>query len=137
MFLQPAGAGAYPIKYLSKLVCGVVMDAKEVLVPIALFVCATIGFKALLEAVLKLRMMHRGQSEASLRVMLDADRYQRRFSALRSGIALVALACGSALIQAFGWQDAAPGAVAAMVLPLGVGELIFFFLTQSEGARTS
>jgi hypothetical protein len=119
------------------LVCGVVMDAKEVLVPIALFVCATIGFKALLEAVLKLRMMHRGQSEASLRVLLDADRYQRRFSALRSGIAFVALACGLALIQAFGWQDATPGAIAAVVLPLGVGELTFFYLSQRDGVHSA
>jgi hypothetical protein len=113
------------------------MDAARVLVPIVLFVCATIGFKMLLEAVIRLRQMHMGQHEASLRALLDADRFQRRFGALRSGIALVALACGAGLIEAFGWQDVTPGAVAAVVLPLGIGELVFFLLSQRENARAS
>jgi hypothetical protein len=110
------------------------MDAQHVLVPIALFVCATIAFKALLEAVIRLRLMHLGQSETSLRTLFDADRFQRRTGALRSGIALVALAIGAALIEAFGWEDVTPGAVAAVVLPMGIGELIFFFLSQRESA---
>ena len=113
------------------------MDAPRVLVPIALFVCATIGFKLLLEAVIRLRLMHTGQTETTLRALLDADRLQRRYGALRSGIALVALACGAALIEAFGWSDVTPGAVAAIVLPLGLGELIFFFLSQRDSARAS
>jgi hypothetical protein len=111
------------------------MDADKVLVPIALFVCALIAFKALLEAVIRLRLMHLGQSETTLRALLDADGFQRRAGALRSGIALVALACGAGLIEAFGWRDVTPGAVAAVVLPMGVGELIFFFLSQRQGAR--
>ena len=112
------------------------MDAQHVLVPIALFVCASIAFKALLEAVIRLRLMHLGQNETSLRALLDADRFQRRAGALRTGIALVALACGAALIEAFGWRDITPGAVAAVILPLGIGELIFFFLSQRDSARS-
>lgn len=108
------------------------MDAQHVLVPIALFVCATVAFKALLEAVIRMRLMHHEQSETSVRTLLDADRFQRRAGALRSGIALVALAVGAALIEAFGWRDVTPGAVAAVVLPMGIGELIFFFLSQRE-----
>jgi hypothetical protein len=110
------------------------MDAQRVLVPIVLFVCATVAFKALLEAVIRMRMMHVGQSETSLRALLDADRFQRRAGALRSGIALVALACGAGLIEAFGWHDVTAGAVAAVVLPIGIGELIFYFLSQRESA---
>jgi hypothetical protein len=113
------------------------MDAQRILVPIVLFVCATIAFKMLLEAVIRLRMMHRGQSETSLRALLDADHFQRRSGALRSGIALVALACGAGLIEVFGWRDVTPGAVAAIVLPVGLGELTFFFLSQRESARAS
>jgi hypothetical protein len=126
------------IPYIKPDVCPeVVMDYQRVLVPIALFVCATIAFKMLLEAVIRLRHMRLGQSETSLRALLDADRFQRRLGALRTGIALVALACGAGLIEAFGWRDITPGAVAAIVLPLGLGELIFFFLSQRESARAS
>jgi hypothetical protein len=110
------------------------MDAQHVLVPIALFVCALIAFKALLEAVIRLRLMHLGRSDTSLRAMFDADRFHRRSGALRSGIALVALAIGAALIEAFGWRDVTPGAVAAVVLPMGIGELTFYFLSQRESA---
>ena len=110
------------------------MDAQRILVPIALFVCVTVGFKALLEAVIRMRLLRLGQSETSLRSLLEADRFQRRVGALRSGIALVALACGAALIEMFGWRDLTPGAVAAVVLPLGIGELIFFFLSPRESA---
>ena len=110
------------------------MDAQRVIVPIALFVCATIGFKALLEAVIRMRLMHVSQSETSLRALLDADRFQRRAGALRSGIALVALAFGAALIEAFGWHDVTPGSFAAVVLPMGIGELIFFFFSQRLSA---
>ena len=110
------------------------MDAPRIFVPIALFVCALLAFKALLEAVIRMRLMRPGQSDTALRAMLDADRFQRRAGALRSGIALVALACGCVLIEAFGWRDVTAGAVAAVVLPLGLGELVFFFLSQRDGA---
>lgn len=107
------------------------------LIPIVLFVCATIAFKAMLDAIIKLRLMHLGQSETSMRVLVEADRDQRRTGSLRSGIALVALACGTALIQAFGWGDMTPGAVASIVMPLGIGELVFFFLCRRDGGRVS
>jgi hypothetical protein len=111
------------------------MDAQRIIVPIALFVCATVAFKALLEAIIRLRLMRPGHSDTTVRALLDADRFQRRAGALRSGIALVALACGSALIEMFDWRDLTPGALAAIVLPLGLGELVFYFLSQRHGAR--
>jgi hypothetical protein len=108
------------------------MDGPRVFVPIFLFVCALIAFKALLDAVIRLRLMHLGQNETTLRALFDADRFQRRAGALRTGLALVALAVGSALIEIFGWRDVTAGAVAAIALPLGIGELIFFFLSQRQ-----
>jgi hypothetical protein len=133
--LQPRAARPYPLKQPPPCAFAEVeMDAQRVLVPIALFVCATIAFRALLEAVIRMRLMHLGRTDASLRAMPDADRFQRRSGALRSGIALVALATGAAIIEAFGWRDVTPGAVAAVVLPMGLGELIFYFLSQRDSA---
>jgi hypothetical protein len=111
------------------------MDAPRVLVPIALFICALIAFKGLLEAVIRLRLMHPGQVDSAVRALLDADRIQRRAGALRTGIALVAIACGASLIEAFGWRDLTAGAVSAITFPLGIGELVYFFLSQRENAR--
>jgi hypothetical protein len=112
------------------------MYAAKILVPIALFFCATVAFKALLETVVRMRLMQVGQSETSLRALLDADRFQRRAGALRSGIALLAMACGAVLVEIAGWRDITPGAVAAVVAPIGIGELLFFYLSQREIAKT-
>jgi hypothetical protein len=112
------------------------MFEKNVIVPVVLFVCAFMAFKALLEAVIRLRLMHTGHTDTSLRALIDADRFQRRTGALRSGIALIALAIGTALVEAFGWNTVTPGAFAAIVLPLGLGELIFFFLIQRDSRGT-
>ncbi|MEO8017013.1 MAG: hypothetical protein ABI769_04305 [Pseudomonadota bacterium] len=84
--------------------------------------------------MIRLWTMRAGITESSLRALLDADRFLRRAGALRSGIALVAMAVGAALIEAFGWRDFTPGAVAAVVGPLGAGELLFFFLSRRESA---
>ena len=46
----------------------------------------------------------------------------------------MALAIGAAIIEVFDWRDVTPGAVAAVVLPMGVGELVFYFLSQRTGA---
>ena len=108
------------------------MDAQRILVPIALFVCALIGFKALLEAVIRLRLMRAGQSDTSLRALLEADRFQRRATSLRTGIALVAMACGAALVEIFDWSELTAGSIAAVIAPMGLGELLFFHLSQRE-----
>ena len=111
------------------------MNAAVVLAEIALFVCATFAFKALLDAFVRLRMLRVGVTEASLRALIESDVFQRRSGALRSGIALLAMSIGAALIELFGWREITPGAVAAVVAPMGVGELIFYFISQRGVAR--
>src|SRR5689334_1929185 len=104
------------------------MDDKGTMVPIVLFVCATIAFKALLETVIRLRLMHLHENGSVLQGVIEADRRERRLGSLRNGIALVAAATGAAFVETLGWRDLTAGAIAAVLAPLGLGELLFYFL---------
>jgi hypothetical protein len=53
---------------------------KKDFVPIALFVCATIAVKALLEAVIGLRLLQAGRSATCIRAPLDAGESARHGS---------------------------------------------------------
>jgi hypothetical protein len=105
------------------------------LVAISLFVCVTYGFtylvKALLDARARSLLTREGASDPdALRALLAAEERQRRFGLLRWGIGLVATAAGFALIEAFGWRDVTPGAIAVLAGALGLGQITLYFLSR-------
>ncbi len=102
----------------------------QFLIPIALFGCITYVVKLLIDARLRILMMRAGSSDELIRSILDGEALQRRYASLRSGITLLALAVGFALIQLFGWNDITPGAVAVIAAAVGVGNLAYYALTN-------
>jgi hypothetical protein len=105
------------------------------LIPISLFVCATYGFTVLVKALLDARMrtliMRDGASEETIRVLVEAEHRQRRWSALRWGIGLCLLAAGFELIQIAGWREITPGVVAVLAGAVGLGQLAFYAISRS------
>ena len=106
------------------------VDWQHTLVPIALFVCVTYAFKAALDAVMRYRMLHEPGTEELLRSILQGEEAQRRFASLRWGVLLVAAAAGFGVIQAIGWQDVNPGAIAVLACSIGLGHLLFYALAR-------
>lgn len=106
------------------------MDWQHILVPIALFLCVTYAFKAVLDAVMRYRMLHEPGTEDLLRSILQGEERQRRLASLRWGVLLVAVALGFAAIQAIGWQEVNPGAIAVLALCTGLGHLAFYLLSR-------
>ncbi|HSX60926.1 MAG TPA: DUF6249 domain-containing protein [Tahibacter sp.] len=102
----------------------------QFLIPIALFGCITYVVKLLIDARLRILMMRAGSSDELIRSILDGEALQRRYASLRSGITLLALAAGFALIQLFGWNDITPGAIAVIAAAVGVGNLAYYALTN-------
>jgi fatty acid desaturase len=107
-------------------------------VAISLFVCVTYGFtylvKALLDARARSQLTRDGASDPdALRALLAAEERQRRYAALRSGVALIAVAIGFALIAAFGWSEVTPGAIAVLAGAVGAGQLAFYFVSSKAG----
>lgn len=106
------------------------MDLQHTLVPIALFACVTYAFKAVLDAVMRYRLLHEPGTEELLRSLLEGEAAERREASLRWGILLVALAAGFGLIQVFGWTDLTPGTLGALVGSVGIGHLVFHALAR-------
>jgi hypothetical protein len=67
--------------------------------------------------------------------MLVVEEQQRRHSSLRWGIVLTFIAVGFGLIEAFGWKDATPGAVAVLIGATGVGNLAFYWLARQMESK--
>jgi len=106
------------------------MDLQHTLVPIALFVCVTYAFKAVLDAIMRYRLLHEPGTEELLRALLAGEAEERRIASLRWGILLIALALGFVVIQAFGWTDVTPGAIGVLAGSFGLGHLTFYAITR-------
>jgi len=106
------------------------MDLQHTLVPIALFVCVTYAFKAVLDAIMRYRLLHEPGTEELLHALLAGEAEERRTASLRWGILLVALAIGFGVVQAFGWTEATPGAIGVLAGSFGLGHLLFHALTR-------
>lgn len=102
----------------------------QFLVPVALFGSIAYVIKLLIDARMRILMMRAGSSDELIRSILDGEALQRRYASLRSGITLIALAGGFALIQVIGWNDITPGAIAVIAAAVGVGNLTYFALTN-------
>ncbi|MBL8296980.1 MAG: hypothetical protein JNN30_01420 [Rhodanobacteraceae bacterium] len=100
------------------------------LVPIVLFVCIAYVIKLLIEARLRILMLRAGSTDELIRSILDGEAVQRRYASLRSGITLIALAAGFALIEVIGWDDITPGVIAVLAAAVGAGNLAYFALTN-------
>ena len=72
-----------------------------------------------------------GSAELARALVRDQER-QRRMSALRWGIVLVALALGFGLVEWLGWSEVSPGFIAMLAGATGVGNLVFFAITREE-----
>jgi hypothetical protein len=100
------------------------------LTPIVFFLCATYVIKAIIDALMRLRLLRAGGSEDLLRSILQGEEAQRRHSSLRTGMTLVALALAFAGIQVAGWTDLTPGVVAFLAGAVGAANLAFYALSR-------
>lgn len=103
---------------------------QQTLVPIALFVCVTYAFKAIVDARMRYLLLKAGGSEELIRSILLGEEQQRRHASLRWGIVLIALAIGFGLIEAFHWTDVTPGVIAVLAAVTGLGNLAFFAISR-------
>jgi hypothetical protein len=100
------------------------------MVPIVLFGCIAYVIKLLIEARMRIHLLRSGGSEELLRSILENEITQRRHASLRSGITLLMIAAGFALVQARGWLEINPGTIAVLAGAVGVGNLAYYVVAQ-------
>jgi hypothetical protein len=104
----------------------------EVLIPITLFLCITYAIKALVDARMRGKLIAANSSEELVRSLMLNEENERRHTSLRWGVVLTALAFGFGLIEAFGWDDITPGAVAVLLGATGLGNLAFYTIAKNQ-----
>jgi hypothetical protein len=110
------------------------MDLQHVAVPIALFAFVAYGFKCLLDAIVRHRMLRESGTLELLRPLLEAEADQRRLGSLRWGLMLVFLAIGFAIVARFGSPDVTPASIAILAGSVGLAQLTYFALTRRRSS---
>ncbi len=108
-------------------------DALLPLIPIALFVCAYLAIKSVVDARARRQMVATNGSQDLVRSILEGEETRRRHASLRWGTVLVVLAIGFAIVEAAGWTDVTPGVFAVLLGATGLGNLVAWFAARRLG----
>ncbi len=108
------------------------MELKNIIVPLALFICITYAFRVLVDAIMRYRMLREPGTEDLLRSILQGEQAERRLASLRWGLLATALAIGFAIIDAMGTDEVTPGAIAILLAATGLSQLVYYFLTRGR-----
>lgn len=108
------------------------MELRQIIVPLALFVCITYAFRVLVDAVMRYRMLREPGTEDLLRSILQGEQAERRLSSLRWGLLGTFLAVGFAIIDLLDAHDVTPGAIAILLAATGSSQLLYFALTRDR-----
>jgi ACR3 family arsenite efflux pump ArsB len=105
---------------------------KQIIVPLAIFICVTFLYKITLDAIMRYRMLREPGTEHLLQSLLQGEQAQRRLASLRVGLVMIGVATGSAIIE---WTDihrVTPGTVAILVGCTGIAHLVYFLIARKQ-----
>ena len=102
-------------------------------VPIAMFACIAYSIKAVVDARVRKQLVSSNGSPELVAKIMQNDEANRRLSSLRWGVTLLALAAGIGNVEAMGWTEVNPGAIAVLIGALGLGNLATFAVTRKLG----
>lgn len=108
------------------------MELKQIIVPLALFICITYAFRVLVDAIMRYRMLREPGTEDLLRSILQGEQAERRLSSLRWGLLATFLATGFAIIDLIGLREVTPGAIGILLAATGLSQLLYFALTRDR-----
>lgn len=112
------------------------MDKTD-LVPVALFLCITVGIvyivKLLVNTRQRIKMLQVCSSTELVESVLKAETHRYQMSALRWGVLALMEAIAFGIIQALGWTTINPGVVAVLLGAFGLGSILSFVLGRRFG----
>lgn len=108
------------------------MEYRQIIVPIALFVCITYAFCVVVHALLRYRMLREPGTEEVLRSIVGAERADRRLSSLRWGLLAIALSIGFLVLDRLETDGLSPLAFAVLLGATGLSQLLYYALTRAH-----
>jgi hypothetical protein len=113
------------------------MMGKDVVVPVVLFLCVTIGItyivRLLVNARLRIKTLQTSQSKELVESIVQGDARREQLASLRWGILSIMEAIGLGLVQLIGWTSIYLGAAAILLGAFGAGSLLYFWIGRRFG----
>ena len=110
---------------------------KDVVVPVVLFLCITVGIvyivRLLVSTRQRIKMLQVCSSTELVQSVLHAETHRYQMSALRWGVLALMEAIAFGIIQALGWTTINPGVVAVLLGAFGLGSILCFVLGRRFG----
>jgi hypothetical protein len=91
--------------------------------------------KAIVEGRTRQKFFASAASDERMRSLLRYEARLRRHAALRWGLVMSGLAGGFAVIDAIGWQDVTPGAIAVLLAATGIGNLASYAIERAQARK--
>lgn len=108
------------------------MEYRQIIVPIALFICVTYAFCVVVQALLRYRMLREPGTEEILNSILAAERADRRWSSLRWGLLAIALSIGFFILDRIDADGLSTMAFAVLLAATGLSQLLYFALARGN-----
>lgn len=109
------------------------MEYRQIIVPIALFICITYAFCVVVQALLRYRMTREPGTEEILHSILAAERADRRLSSLRWGLLAIALSIGFFVLDRIDADGLSALSFAVLLGATGLSQLLYFAMTRGSG----
>ena len=108
------------------------MELKQIIVPLALFVCITYTVKIIMDARVRRRLVESSASESLVRSLIEADELSRRTSAMKWGLVLTAIGGAFGVIELLKLEADRAGTFGLVFFAAGVGLLAYHVLAQRK-----
>lgn len=106
----------------------------EFLIPLGFFAALAYSIKAVVDARVRRAIVQANVSQELVRSIIETDETRRRHASLRWGVVLIALALGFGIVDAVGWDNVTPGAIAVLLGATGLGNLAYYLAARRVGA---
>ncbi|WP_250627290.1 DUF6249 domain-containing protein [Pinirhizobacter soli] len=103
---------------------------KNVIIPIALFLCVTYTIKIVVDAYSRRKLLQIHGPTEDFALMLENEAAASRQNSLRWGLVLLAIGIGFGLLELFNLRDVTAGMFAILLGMTGLGHLVYFFLAR-------
>lgn len=103
---------------------------KNIIIPIALFLCVTYTIKIVVEAYSRRKLLQIQGPTEDLALVLENEAAALRQNSLRWGLVLLAIGIGFGLLEIFNLRDVTAGMFAILLGMTGLGHLVYFFLAR-------
>lgn len=91
--------------------------------------------KAIVEGRTRQKFFASAASDERMRSLLLYEARLRRQSTLRWGLVMSCLAGGLAVIDALGWREVTPGAIAVLLAATGIGNLASYAIERAQARK--